>query len=126
MSSEIDPAPAPLCPSIAPSWAGNVILTPPWRSNLAELSWLARWVAALRAPGNAGVQGARDGGTQPGADHHGLVQGNAQTPGALDVDRGVGLRLSEIPRGDHGVDQPEDPRLFEGVGQLSITRSHRV
>src|SRR4029077_19946999 len=77
-------------------------------------------------PRYAGVQRTRDVGIEPVADHHGLVQGNAQPPGALTVDLGIGLRFAEVPRGYQGVDQPEDPRLFKGIGQLGITRSDRV
>src|SRR6202521_1490051 len=62
MFNATEPAPLPLWPNIWPSWAGNVILTLPARSNFADLSWVDRWAAADNAC--AGVSGLASGEAQ--------------------------------------------------------------
>ena len=44
-------------------------------------------------------------GVQSIPHHQGLVQRDAQAAGALGVDGRIRLRLSEVPRGDQGIDQ---------------------
>src|SRR6202521_545539 len=62
MFNATEPAPLPLWPNIWPSWAGNVILTLPTRSNFAAFSWVDRWAAADNAC--AGVSGLASGEAQ--------------------------------------------------------------